>query len=138
KHGTHIKFPWGPDWFYDNDGKLYYYADGPVGRVFREYAYRVALEEMRSKGYSLVSEQERDGRHTWTFADLSGTGTVTVTVLPSGRVRVEVSGIPGEGCLSVTRDLESALGVVRERGLTADYHRPADPVKVFYGISWCG
>ncbi|AEG14371.1 hypothetical protein Desku_0765 [Desulfofundulus kuznetsovii DSM 6115] len=138
ENGIRIRFAWGPDWFYDNNGELYYYADGPAGSVFREYTYRVALEEMKNKGYSLVSQQERNGRRIWTFADLSGTGTVTVTVLPSSKVKVEVSGIPGEGCLSVTKDLESALGVVQERELTADYHRPADPVRVFYGSSWCG
>lgn len=38
-----------------------------------------------------------------------------VVIGPTGQVRIEVRGVKGERCLTVTRDLEQRLGIVVER-----------------------
>jgi len=44
-----------------------------------------------------------------------------------GRITVKVSGIHGNDCLSVTRDLESVAGVVEQREYTPEYYeQPAE------------
>ena len=35
---------------------------------------------------------------------------INVTIDKDGQVRIEVSGVKGEACLDLTRDLEAALG----------------------------
>jgi len=45
---------------------------------------------------------------------------VEVIIEPNGEVRLEVRGVPGPGCLEVTRDLEVTLGEVFERRMSAE------------------
>nr|WP_319376717.1 DUF2997 domain-containing protein [uncultured Methanoregula sp.] len=45
-----------------------------------------------------------------------------ITIDKDGRVQVAVRGVKGEGCLTLTKDLENALGTVEERGHTAEYY----------------
>ncbi|WP_321504859.1 DUF2997 domain-containing protein [uncultured Methanoregula sp.] len=51
-----------------------------------------------------------------------------ITIDRNGRVHVAVRGVPGEGCLALTRELENAIGMVEERGYTAEYYK--QPVEI--------
>ena len=51
-----------------------------------------------------------------------------ITIDKNGRVQVAVRGIPGEGCLTLTKNLEEAVGTVEERTYTAEYYE--QPVEV--------
>lgn len=45
-----------------------------------------------------------------------------ITIDNEGNVKVEVSGIRGEGCRALTKNIENAVGEIRERTCTADYY----------------
>jgi hypothetical protein len=47
--------------------------------------------------------------------------TVIVTIGPDGSVQTEVKGVKGAACMDVTRQLEAALGTVKETQRTAEY-----------------
>ncbi len=51
-----------------------------------------------------------------------------ITIDKEGSVQVAVRGIPGDGCLSVTKNIETAVGTVEEREFTAEYYE--QPVNV--------
>ena len=51
-----------------------------------------------------------------------------ITIDKDGRVQVAVRGIPGEGCLDLTKNFEEAVGTVDERTYTAEYYE--QPVEV--------
>ena len=40
---------------------------------------------------------------------------IVVTIDPSGKVDIDVTGVKGKGCLDLTRELEEALGKVVTR-----------------------
>ena len=48
---------------------------------------------------------------------------ITVTIDQDGKATVTVSGIDGPACQAATETLEQALGAVRSRERTPDYHR---------------
>lgn len=39
-----------------------------------------------------------------------------------GRISVRVKGVSGTGCLTLTRSLEDAAGIVEQRDYTAEYY----------------
>ena len=45
-----------------------------------------------------------------------------ITIDREGRVQVQVKGVHGPACLSLTKDLESAVGVVAERTCSPAYY----------------
>lgn len=45
-----------------------------------------------------------------------------------GKVQVAVRGVHGEGCLAITRNIETAVGTVEEREYTAEYYE--QPVNI--------
>jgi len=45
-----------------------------------------------------------------------------ITIDKEGNVKIEVSGIKGEGCRALTRDIENAIGETREYTCTAEYY----------------
>jgi len=45
-----------------------------------------------------------------------------ITIDGEGRVQVQATGIRGEGCLAVTKNLEAAVGTVTERSYTSSYY----------------
>lgn len=45
-----------------------------------------------------------------------------ITIDREGRVQVQVKGVQGPSCLSLTRDLEAAVGVVTERTCSPAYY----------------
>lgn len=51
-----------------------------------------------------------------------------ITIDNEGRVLVHVTGVKGEDCLALTKDLENAVGDVQERSFTSDYYE--QPVEV--------
>ena len=51
-----------------------------------------------------------------------------ITINREGKVQVAVRGVHGEGCLAVTRNIETAVGTVEEREYTAEYYE--QPVNV--------
>jgi hypothetical protein len=51
-----------------------------------------------------------------------------ITIDRQGKVRVAVRGVPGEGCLAMTKNIENAVGRVEEREYTAEFYE--QPVSV--------
>ncbi len=51
---------------------------------------------------------------------------VTVVILPSGEVKIEVNGVKGGGCLELTEQLEKALGTVSAREMTPEAHQQVE------------
>jgi hypothetical protein len=51
-----------------------------------------------------------------------------ITIDKDGRVQVRVAGVHGEGCLTLTKNIEDAVGTVDERKFTAEYYE--QPVEV--------
>lgn len=45
-----------------------------------------------------------------------------ITISPTGEVKIQVKGVHGAGCLDLTKDLETQLGAVEDRQLTAEYY----------------
>lgn len=54
---------------------------------------------------------------------------IEIIIAPDGDVQIEGHGLVGPECLSLTVDLEQALGVVQNRQLTPDYRRRPPLVK---------
>jgi hypothetical protein len=48
---------------------------------------------------------------------------IDVFIHPDGSVQMEVKGVRGKKCLDLTKNLEQALGEVRERKLTKEYYQ---------------
>lgn len=49
---------------------------------------------------------------------------ILVTIRPSGETKIEVSGVKGEGCKSLTASLEKALGEVQTDVSTPEMYEP--------------
>lgn len=47
---------------------------------------------------------------------------IEITVLKSGKAKVEVKGVAGPGCMDLARGLENALGVVESLEKTAEFY----------------
>jgi len=47
---------------------------------------------------------------------------IIVTISPSGEVQVSVNGVKGKRCKDLTKNLESALGNVKETHTTREYN----------------
>jgi hypothetical protein len=45
-----------------------------------------------------------------------------INISPSGEVKIEVKGAHGDSCLTITRDLENALGQVEDRQYKAEFY----------------
>lgn len=50
--------------------------------------------------------------------------TITILIAPDGTSTVETKGFTGKACLEATRDIEEALGRVRERKTKREIHLP--------------
>jgi len=46
-----------------------------------------------------------------------------ISITPEGEVKIEVKGVKGADCLEVTKDIEEALGVVKNREHTSEYYQ---------------
>jgi hypothetical protein len=53
---------------------------------------------------------------------------IEITIDGEGRVQVTARGIRGDGCLALTKNIESAVGTVEERTCTSEYYE--QPVAV--------
>lgn len=53
---------------------------------------------------------------------------IEITIDNNGRVNVKVRGVHGEGCLALTKNLETAIGTVEERDYSPEYYE--HPVEV--------
>mgnify|MGYP001590214294 CR=1 FL=1 len=51
---------------------------------------------------------------------------IDVFIHPDGSVELQVKGVKGKKCLDLTKDLEQALGEVKERKLTSEYYQKAE------------
>jgi len=51
-----------------------------------------------------------------------------ITIDKDGRVQVGVIGVHGEGCLTLTKNIENAVGAVEERRFTAEYYEQSAEV----------
>jgi len=51
-----------------------------------------------------------------------------ITIDNEGRILVHVTGVKGEDCLALTKNLENAVGDVQERSFSSDYYE--QPVTV--------
>jgi len=51
-----------------------------------------------------------------------------ITIDNEGRVLVHISGVKGEDCIALTKNLENAVGDVQERSFSSDYYD--QPVQV--------
>lgn len=58
-----------------------------------------------------------------------------ITIDKEGRITVKVHGTSGTSCLTLTRDLENAVGVVEQREHTAEFYEPAEESREFQRIS---
>jgi hypothetical protein len=54
-----------------------------------------------------------------------------ITIDRDGRVQVGVKGIPGDGCLALTKNIENAIGTLEEREYTAEYYEQPAAVSAF-------
>lgn len=45
-----------------------------------------------------------------------------VEITPDGKVKLKVSGVPGNKCLEITQELEKELGEVLSREYTSEYY----------------
>ncbi|MFA5222584.1 MAG: DUF2997 domain-containing protein [Methanoregula sp.] len=45
-----------------------------------------------------------------------------ITIDNEGRVLIHVTGVKGEDCLALTKNLETAVGDVQERSFSSDYY----------------
>ena len=57
---------------------------------------------------------------------MSGIEEVDVTIDDRGRVRIEVRGVAGNACETLTRDLEQKLGVVIDREYQDSYYQTSN------------
>ena len=48
-----------------------------------------------------------------------------ITISEDGDVQIQVKCVDGTSCVDMTKALEDALGVVRDRQLTSEYYKPA-------------
>jgi len=48
---------------------------------------------------------------------------IDVFIHPDGTVELQVKGVKGKKCLDLTKNLEQALGEVKERKLTNEYYQ---------------
>jgi hypothetical protein len=54
-----------------------------------------------------------------------------ITIDNEGRVLVHVTGVKGDECLKLTKNLEDAVGDVQERSFSSDYYEQAVEVSHF-------
>lgn len=55
---------------------------------------------------------------------------MTITIKRDGRTEIRVQGAEGVECLAFTKAMETALGAVQTRELTADYEKEPVTVRV--------
>ncbi len=48
---------------------------------------------------------------------------IEISIDDNGNVSIKVMGMKGKDCLAVTKDLEEALGIVRNREKTAEFYQ---------------
>ncbi|TLD71667.1 DUF2997 domain-containing protein [Phragmitibacter flavus] len=51
--------------------------------------------------------------------------TLEITIAPGGAIAIEASGFKGSDCEQATRDLEQALGIVRQRTRKPEFYQKA-------------
>ncbi len=54
---------------------------------------------------------------------------IDITIDDDGNVSFEVKGVKGKKCLEITKELEEALGIVKDRRKTGEYYE----TEVTYG-----
>jgi hypothetical protein len=56
---------------------------------------------------------------------------VVVTIDPTGKLKYEIQGVKGEGCLNLTAALSENLGPVVDSGVTSEYFENEEEVKLY-------
>lgn len=51
--------------------------------------------------------------------------TLEITIAPGGAIAIEASGFKGSDCEQATRELEQALGIVRQRTRKPEFYQKA-------------
>ena len=46
-----------------------------------------------------------------------------ISITPEGEVKIEVKGIKGSSCVDATKEIEEALGVVKDREHTSEFYQ---------------
>lgn len=52
-----------------------------------------------------------------------------ITIGPDGEVRIVTHGLKGQACLAETKDLEKALGDVKQREKTREFYQEEDKAR---------
>ena len=52
-----------------------------------------------------------------------------ITIGPDGEVRIVTHGLKGQACLAATKDLEKALGEVKQREKTREFYLEEDKTR---------
>ena len=52
-----------------------------------------------------------------------------ITIGPDGEVRIVTHGLKGQACLAETKDLEKALGEVKQREKTREFYQEEDKAR---------
>lgn len=52
-----------------------------------------------------------------------------ITIGPDGGVRITTHGLKGQACLAETKDLEKALGEVKQREKTREFYQEEDKAR---------
>ena len=55
---------------------------------------------------------------------------ITVEISPSGDVKISVKGVKGKSCKELTKNLEEALGDVKESKTTREYNENVQQARV--------
>jgi hypothetical protein len=58
-----------------------------------------------------------------------------ITIDKEGKVQVAVRGVHGEGCLSVTKNIENAVGTVEGREYSAEFYEQPVTVSDHFSVS---
>ncbi len=53
---------------------------------------------------------------------------IAFNIGPDGSVEIEVKGVKGADCVELTRELEEALGIVKNRVYTSEYYQEEQSV----------
>jgi hypothetical protein len=53
---------------------------------------------------------------------------IEFTINPDGSVSIEVKGAKGKSCTELTREIEEALGIIKNRTYTSEYYQQEEEI----------
>ncbi|MBO5754176.1 MAG: DUF2997 domain-containing protein [Proteobacteria bacterium] len=53
---------------------------------------------------------------------------IEFTINPDGSVGIEVKGAKGKSCTELTREIEEALGIIKNRTYTSEYYQQEEEI----------